>query len=161
MQLYKLNVVPTIKTRRRRVRPRCASRSQRLGAVAVEFALTAGLLFLVIFTAIEFMRVNTIVNSAENAAYEGARTGIVPGATVKEVKAAATSMIQAIGVRGATVTVDPTPIAEDTPEITVTIAVPLDKNSFVAPRFFLGDTLTKTCTLSRELPNANGTGAGS
>jgi Flp pilus assembly protein TadG len=114
----------------------------RRGAVAVEFALTASLLFFIIFTAIEFMRVNSIVNSTENAAYEGARAAIVPGAVDQNAKDAANAMIKAIGVRGATVDVQPAPITDNTAEITVTVSVPLDKNSFIAPRFFLGDTLT-------------------
>jgi Flp pilus assembly protein TadG len=129
-------------------------RSARRGAVAVEFALTASLLFLILFASVEFMRVNTIVNTTENAAYEGARAGVVPGATSTQVQTAATSMLSAIGVRNATITVQPATISEDSPDITVTIGVPLDSNSLIAPRFFLGDTLTKTCTLSREVLNA-------
>ena len=129
-------------------------RSARQGAVAVEFALTASLLFFIVFTAIEFMRVNSIVNSTENAAYEGARAAIVPGAKEQEARDAANAMVKAIGVRGATVDVQPTPINDDTPEVTVTVSVPLDKNSFIAPRFFLGDSLTKTCTLSREIADS-------
>ena len=143
------------------VRRRVASIAVRRGAVLVEFALTAGLLFMIVFAAIEFMRVNTIVNSTENAAYEGARAGIVPGSTSSDVEAAARSMLLAIGVRGATVTVEPATLEESTPEVAVTISVPLDQNSFIAPRYFLGDTLTKTCTLSREVPNASAQAAGS
>jgi Flp pilus assembly protein TadG len=132
--------------------------ADRRGAVVVEFALTAGLLFMILFAAIEFMRVNTIVNSTENAAYEGARAGIVPGAKAKDVKDAAGGMLAAIGVRGAQIDVEPNAIQADTPEVTVTISVPLDNNSFIAPRYFLGKTLTKTCTLTREVPNANASG---
>ena len=128
--------------------------NNRSGAAVVEFALTASLLFLIIFTAVEFMRVNTIVNSAENAAYEGARAGIVPGATASEAQAAAQAMVSAIGVRGTTVDVQPATIRLDTPQITVTVSVPLDSNSFIAPRFFLGKTLQKTCTLTREVPQS-------
>jgi Flp pilus assembly protein TadG len=128
--------------------------SARRGAVAVEFALTASLLFLILFASVEFMRVNTIVNTTENAAYEGARAGVVPGATSTQVETAATSLLSAIGIRNATVTVQPTTISATSPDVTVTIGVPLDSNSLIAPRFFLGDTLTKSCKLSREVPNA-------
>jgi hypothetical protein len=100
------------------------------------------------------MRVNTIVNTTENAAYEGARAGVVPGATSSQVQTAANAMLSAIGVRNATVSVQPTTIVQTTPDVTVTIGVPLDSNSLIAPRFFLGDTLTKTCTLSREVLTA-------
>ncbi|MEX2141054.1 MAG: TadE/TadG family type IV pilus assembly protein [Pirellulales bacterium] len=136
-----------------------ASAADRKGAVVVEFAITAGLLFMIVFAAIEFMRVNTIVNSTENAAYEGARAGIVPGAKAKDVKDAAGAMLAAIGVRGAKIDVEPDAIQPDTPEVTVTIDVPLDSNSFIAPRYFLGKTLTKTCTLTREVPNAQSGGS--
>jgi hypothetical protein len=100
------------------------------------------------------MRVNTIVNSSENAAYEGARTGIVPGATAADAIAAAQSTLNVIGTRNAVVSVEPETITSDTEEITVTVQVPLDDNSFIAPRFFLGKTLTKACTLSREVVSA-------
>ena len=135
---------------------RCRSRR---GAALVEFALTSGLLFLIVLSAIEFMRVNTIVNTSENAAYEGARTGIVPGATAADAIAAAQEMLDVIGTRSAVVTVEPETIQTDTPEITVTIQVPLNANSFIAPRFFLGKTLTKACTLSREITNAQSAGS--
>jgi len=146
--------------RRTVVRPR-PRQCDRRGAVAVEFALTAGLLFMILFTSIEFMRVNTIINSAENAAYEGARAGIVPGAKASEVRAAARSMISAIGVTGARIRVNPRTIQQDTPEVTVTVEVPLDRNSFIGPRYFLGDTLTKSCTLSREVYSGGPQGGGS
>ena len=136
--------------RRRPVRPSAV----RTGAAVVEFALTASLLFLLIFTAVEFLRVNTIVNSAENAVYEGAREGIVPGATAEQAREAARAIIAAIGVRGASVTVAPQTLSTSTPEITLTVEIPLEENSFISPRFFLGKTLTKSCTLSREVPPA-------
>jgi Flp pilus assembly protein TadG len=135
-------------------------RRERRGAALVEFALTASLLFLIVFTAVEFMRVNTIVNTSENAAYEGARSAIVPGATAADAIAAAQSILNVIGTRNAIVSVEPDTIATDTEEITVTVQVPLDDNSFIAPQFFLGKTLSKSCTLSREVTNAS-TSAGS
>jgi Flp pilus assembly protein TadG len=129
----------------------------RRGAVAVEFALTSGILFLVLFTSIEFMRVNTIVNSTENVAYEAARAAIVPGATNAVAAQTAQNMLRAIGVKGAQLVVQPDPINEDTPEVTVTVRVPLNENSFVMPRFFADDTIVKTCTLSREVQATNST----
>jgi len=144
--------------RRRNV---CAGRRTRRGAALVEFALTSGLLFLIVLAAIEFMRVNTIVNTSENAAYEGARTGIVPGATAADAIAAAQSMMDVIGTRSAVISVEPDTIATDTKEITVTVQVPLNANSFIAPHFFLGKTLTKACTLSREITTSAASAGGS
>lgn len=123
----------------------------RTGAVLVEFAFTCPILFLLLFASIEFMRVNTIINSMENAAYEGARRAIVPGATADQARAEAQSILDAIGVRDATIDVQPAQIDLNTPEVTVLIDVPASPNSFVASSYFVGKTFSKSCTLTREV----------
>ena len=122
------------------------------GSASVEMALTLPLVFSFSFAAVEFGRVNMIRNSMENAAYEGARQGIVPGATASDCIAASTGLLEAVGVQGFDVDVDPVTILEDTSQVTVTVSVPLDANSFVAHRFFAGETMTRATTLSREVP---------
>ena len=77
----------------------------RQGAVLVEFALCAPILFFFFFTAFEFSRVNMIRQSIENAAYEGSRRGIVPGATAEDCKNAARVVLNSISARVATVNV--------------------------------------------------------
>lgn len=126
------------------------NRRLRKGATLVEFAITVPILFLVVFAAIEFSRVNTIRHSVANAAYEGARRGIVPGATETDARDAALAILTAVCVRDAVVTMNPSVIAEDTSEITMTIDVPLDQNGWITPKFFAGDVLTSSCTLARE-----------
>ena len=59
--------------------------SNRRGAAAVEFAMTAGLAFFFFFAALEFCRVSMMRHTVQNALYEGARIGIVPGATASDV----------------------------------------------------------------------------
>ena len=59
----------------------------RTAAVVVEFAICAPILFLFFFASLEFSRVNMIRQSVENAVYEGARRGIVPGATAANCRA--------------------------------------------------------------------------
>ena len=125
-------------------------RRLRKGAVAVEFGLAAPILFLVVFAAIEFSRVNTIRHSVANAAYEGARRGIVPGATETDARGAAWAILNAVCVRDAVVTVDPAVIGADTSEITMTIDVPLNQNGWITPKFFEDDVLKSSCTLARE-----------
>lgn len=127
-----------------------ARSSPRRGALTVEFALVAPLVFLVVFGAVEFARLNMLVNSMENAAYEGARRGIVPGATVAAVKAQAEQILQAVGAVSATVTVSPAVITNQTPYVTVTIQLPLNDNAWVSPRFTKNAILTRSCTLNRE-----------
>ena len=126
------------------------NRRRRKGATLVEFAITVPILFLVVFAAIEFSRVNMIHHTVANAAYEGARRGIVPGATEADARGTALAILTAVFVKDAEVTVSPSVITEDTSEIALTIDVPLDQNGWITPKFFAGDVLTNSCTLARE-----------
>ena len=126
-----------------------SARSRR-GATAVEFALTASVLLLIVFAALEFARANMIRQAITNAAYEGARRGIVPGASVDSVRDAAQAIMRTALIRTATVDVTPSAITPDTEEVTVTISVAPDQNGWIPALFFAGRTLRGTSTLSRE-----------
>ena len=129
---------------------RWASSTRRRAAVTVETALALPILFMVTFAAFEFCRANMLWHTAGNAAYEGARAGIVPGATVDGVKAAAESILATVGADGAEIATQPTQITDETDEITVTVRIPVDKNGYVTAVFFRDRWVTGTCMLSRE-----------
>ena len=112
--------------------------ADRTAAVVVEFAICAPILFLFFFASLEFSRVNMIRQSVENAVYEGARRGIVPGATAANCRTSAQAVLNSISASGATITVTPTVITKDTPEVTVAVTVPVNNNSWVIPVFFDG-----------------------
>ncbi|MEX2092873.1 MAG: TadE/TadG family type IV pilus assembly protein, partial [Pirellulales bacterium] len=80
-------------------------RQTRSAAVVVEFAICAPILFLFFFASLEFSRVNMIRQSVENAVYEGARRGIVPGATADNCRASAQAVLNSVSTTGATITV--------------------------------------------------------
>lgn len=122
----------------------------RRGALSVEFALVAPLLLLLTFAAVEFARLNMLVNSMENAAYEGARRGIIPGANADQVRSEAGAILTAVGAVGSDVTVMPATISQSTPDVTVTIRVPLNDNAWITPRFTSNLVLERTCKLTRE-----------
>lgn len=124
---------------------------RRKGAVLVEFAICAPLLFMFFFAALEFSRANMLLHSAGNAAYEGARRGIVPGATAADVRAAAQTILDATAAKKASVTVTPSVITQDTTQVTVAIDIPFNANSWFAPYFFKDRNLAASLTLSREL----------
>src|SRR5262245_4405407 len=125
------------------------------GVVTVEFAICAPILFFFFFAALEFSRVNMIRQSVENAIYEGSRRGIVPGATAADCRTAAQSVLNTVMVRNATITVTPAVITQDTPQVTVAVAVPVNSNSWVVPMFFHGKTVANSMTLRRERFNTN------
>jgi Flp pilus assembly protein TadG len=123
---------------------------RRSGAVVTEFAICAPLLFFFFFASLEFSRVNMIRQSVENAVYEGARRGIVPGATADNCRASAQAVLNSISASGATIDVSPTVITKNTPEVTVSVAVPVNNNSWVFPVFFADKTISSSMTLRRE-----------
>ncbi|MDA8746336.1 pilus assembly protein [Rubripirellula amarantea] len=122
----------------------------RRGTVTVEFALCAPILFVFTFASFEFSRVNSLRQTAENAVYEGCRRGIVPGATTGDVQAATTLVLDSVFTQNPTVTITPSVITEDTSTVTVSVAVPLDDNAWVIPRFFSARELTSSLTMARE-----------
>jgi Flp pilus assembly protein TadG len=126
------------------------SQATRTAFVVVEFALCAPILFLVFFAALEFARVNMIRQSIENAVYEGARRGIVPGATADDCRHAAQLILDSVYAHDAQINVTPSVITKDTAEVTVSVAVPVDSNSWVTPFFFHDKTISSQMTLRRE-----------
>ncbi len=127
--------------------PRDASRR---GATAVEFAIVAPLFFLLLLTSFEFSRLNVIRHTADNAAYEAARIGMVPGATAAEAITEANRILNIVRANGARVTVNPATLGPDTQEITVTVDVPMDQNGLLTPRFTQGKTIRSQSTLKAE-----------
>lgn len=136
-------------TRRNRQRNRRRWQT-RAGAVVTEFAICAPLLFFFFFASLEFSRVNMIRQSVENAVYEGARRGIVPGATAANCQASAQAVLNSISATGATINVTPSTITKDTPQVTVEVTVPVNNNSWVIPVFFEGRSISSSMTLNRE-----------
>jgi Flp pilus assembly protein TadG len=140
--------------KRARMSKRVGVASPKRGTTVVEFAVTLPLVLLLFFGSIEFARVNMLRHSAAQAAYEGARRGIVPGASAADVRGAAQGILNSAFASTYTVDVVPSAIVASTPEVTVNISVPLAANSWVVPQFFTGSTLTRSFTLQREVNTA-------
>lgn len=134
-----------------------AARNDRSGAVVVEFAITAPVLLLFCFAGIEFSRANMLIHTAEIAAVAGARAGIVAGATSDDCYNAVQEELLAVGVNEATVVVNPTTITDETGMVTVGVQIPLDaRNGYVTPRFFLGKSIVRTVSITREAKDMAG-----
>lgn len=114
-------------------------------------ALCLPILLMLLFGSYELARANMILHSTESAAYEGARTGIIPGATQEKIRESARVSLTAVGINNFTVNVDPRVIDETTENVSVTVLVPFRENmSF--PAFFMQDpTFRGKCQLSREI----------
>jgi len=124
--------------------------SSRRGATVVEFAMTAPLVFLLLFGALELSHANMVFNTTEAAAYEGARQGIVPGASAADCVTAAERILAISRIRGATVSITPPDLRTDTNTIIVSITVPYADNTVVTPTFTRTLQISGACELNRE-----------
>lgn len=134
----------------RALRQRHDSKKRRNGAAAVEMAVTLPILILFFFAQFELVRLNNIRNSVYMSAYEGAREGLIPGATVSDIEAKVNNILGAVGAINGTITVSPTTITDDTERVIVTVTVPLDSNSWTVPLYAPGKSITATVELVRE-----------
>jgi len=129
---------------------RCERRTNRVGASAIEFAITAPIILMLVFGGLELSRANLLRNTCEFAALEGAREGIVPGATATKCQDRAQEHLDLLGVKDSEVIISPTVILDDTDEITVTVRIPMTENALPMSQFVLGETMERSITLKRE-----------
>lgn len=122
----------------------------RGGAALVEFAFVMPVLLLTTFMVIEFSRSLLIQHTADTAAYEGARSAMVPGATASDAIAAANQLLGAAQIDGGVITVSPEVIEEDTAIISVEVRIPLARNSWIIPEWIITSDLTSEVTLFCE-----------
>lgn len=125
-------------------------RERRAGATIVEFAIVAPIFFMLLFVGIEFAVLGTIRSTAHNAAYEGCRMLVIPGASASDGQDEAERIMAIVGVRNLTVNVTPAVIDDDTQEVTVDISIPYDDNAIFTPWFADGLTITTSVTLRTE-----------
>ena len=87
----------------------------------------------------------------DTAAYEAARSAMVPGATANDAITIATELVQSADLKQVNVEVIPADITEDTGLITVRVDVPIAGNSWVTPQiFFPNATVSSEVTLMCE-----------
>ncbi len=123
----------------------------REGATTVEFAFMVPIIFTIFMGAIEITRLNFVRQTVSNAAYEGARKAVMPGATISEAQAEASRLLTMMRVgTGAsyncTMGVD---------KVTMTVSVPISQNSWGITKFCSGMNVTQSISLSRESFSSN------
>ncbi|MCR9199644.1 MAG: pilus assembly protein [Planctomycetaceae bacterium] len=129
----------------------CSRRhTERRGATMVEFIFVVPIFFTVLFAGIEFATIGTIRSTSHNAAYEGARLLVIPGANAQNGIDEARRIMAVVGVDTLTVTTTPAVIRDDTTQITVDIEIPYAQNAVFTPWFVGNRILRSTCTLKTE-----------
>ncbi len=120
-------------------------RKQRSGAAAVEFAVTASLLFMFILAIFEFGRAFMVINLLGDAARVGAREGAVLSKTSSSITTDVQNRLSGEGVNNSTVTVevngatgDPS-TASSGAAITVLVTVPMSSVTWTKANFISGN----------------------
>ena len=124
-------------------------RHVRRGAVAVELAVVAPLLFAILFGIIEFGWMFTVQHTMVNAAREGARIGVLPGMELTDIQTRTTEYLQPMGLDD-DVTVTITEATESDPFVSVVLTVPREQVSLLGNFFgFTGGTVEGRATMRR------------
>lgn len=117
----------------------------RRGVLTAEFAVTFPIIMLLFATLIYLIQGFVISNSAEKAAYEAARRGIISGSTVGEM--------EAIVAQNMAIAMAPVyePIVDRTGDfVVVTVRAPMDGNAWMFGWCPADVVLEKTCRLRKQ-----------
>ncbi|QDV84895.1 TadE/TadG family type IV pilus assembly protein [Planctomycetes bacterium TBK1r] len=122
------------------------------GATTIEFALVFPLILLFFAFMFEVSRVLMLQHTADTAAYEAARAAMVPGATAAEAEQVAQQLVDDAGFSLVDIQVTPTDITDETALITVSVSIPVNNNSWIAPTQFANFVVNSEVTLMCERP---------
>lgn len=126
----------------------------RRGAMLVEIAIVLPIIFTMIAAFLELSRAWMLKQTADSAAYEGARAAIVAGALAEDGRVAAESLLKNSAIKIWRVSIDPLVIVEDTTHVTVSVNIPVAGNTWLAPFFFKSKEVASSVTLITERPAA-------
>ena len=120
------------------------------GTAVVELAVVSPVMFALLFGIIEFGWLFTAQHTMVNASREGARIGVLRGATADEMEETARTFLAPMGLDDQ-VTIAVTEGTVDDPFVTVQITVPREDVSLVGNFFgFSGGMLEGTTTMRQE-----------
>jgi Flp pilus assembly protein TadG len=132
--------------------PGSRPRSGRPGLAAIEFAIVAPLLVLLILGMIEFGRMIMVQQILTNGAREGARKAVLPGVTDTMVQKTIDDYLKNADIKGFSRSVSPsTDSAAGGTSITVTVSVPYKDVTWLPVGQFLTDkTLSASVVMRKE-----------
>ena len=128
---------------------------KRRGAAAVEFAVVAPVLLIMVFGMVDMGRMIMVQQLMNDAAREGARTAALGGSSFGEVSSRVSAFLDATGVDASRVQIELTPInlaaAERGDLVTVQLSVAFADVSWLpTPRALGNRTLRSQCTMRHE-----------
>jgi Flp pilus assembly protein TadG len=123
---------------------------QRSGATTAELAVVLPIFVLMLFAFFELGHGLMISSIVENAAYEGARRGVVPGATQETAQQVAEDIAIASSLRSPRVQVDTISLTDRVRGITVTVDASMAENGIFLGPFLGNTTISRSTTMIYE-----------
>lgn len=120
----------------------------------VEIAVLLPIIFTMIAAFIELSRAWMLKQTADSAAYEGARAAIVAGAVPNDGRLAAENLLKSSGIKTWQIAIAPLFIEEDSTHVTVQVIIPVSGNTWISPFFLKKTEVTSSVTLITERPPA-------
>lgn len=109
--------------------------NRRRGATAVEFAFVFPIVLSMFVGSTAVFQAFLLRDTAQYAAYEGARQSLLSDSTVKDVEQKVNETLRIFHVQKARVKIEPNTISESTQEVTVQVSIPFRENAWIAPAF--------------------------
>ena len=132
---------------------RCSTHRRKCrGVAAVEFAVCLPVIVLLVIGTMEACSMIFLKQSLSVAAYEGARTAIIPGVTTAQVRTACEQVLDDRHIEGGLVTISPSNVDALNPGdfVDVTVSAPSSANSVVPNTFYRGRTITANASMMIE-----------
>ena len=127
---------------------------KRTGAVTVEFAIVANVMFVMIFGCIELTRMSLMRNLAQDAAYFAARAAVIPGATNADATREANRILGTLGTKGVSVVINNgQAVSQDTEELQVEVIIDLNQNMIMSPFLQTAKEIRTKATMKTERYN--------
>lgn len=124
---------------------------RRRGANTVEFAFVFPIVLTFFFGLISLSRALQLRDTAQHAAFEGARAGLVLNATEVDCREAVENFTDSMGLSGVTTVIEPASLTNEDEVVSVRVVIPLRANAWVSGSFVPDDaTLESEVTLTRR-----------
>ena len=135
------------------MRKRCHPRN-RMGALTVEFAIVANVMFIVIFGALELTRMSLIRNLAQDAAYFAARAAVIPGATASDATNEANRILGTLGTKGVQVKINNGQgVSQESSELICEVIIDMKQNMIMMPIMPGWEQIRAVATMKTERYN--------
>lgn len=126
--------------------------SERSGAAALEFAVIAPVLLIILLGTIETCSMIFLQQTLTIAAYEASRVSIIPEATTSDVEDAAIKLLNTRKVKDFSIKITPNNFGSASygTFIKVEVTAPCNSNSSFSPFFYNGKSLTGSVEMMKE-----------